>query len=271
MKRIIYIFFLMFLVAHNAQGAQRDFDIFRALDAAGIEYTVSDFAGYVCAEFQLKGRECKVVKPKEVAKGHPWRWRARFWAHEPQTDIALLEKGYHLVYYDQSELLGNDECIANWNHFYELLHNAGLSQKVVLEGMSRGAFYALNWAAANPYKVASVYIDNPLLDCRYFADREPGEMTRDIIKSFNLSGIEAIRTFNNNPTDKVQEIVAGGYPILILCADQDEAVPLYTIQEFEKKVKDAGGKITVMVKKGFKHHPHSFPDPKPIVDFILGN
>ncbi|MEE3366065.1 MAG: hypothetical protein VX304_10485, partial [Planctomycetota bacterium] len=27
---------------------------------------------------------CRVVTPKKVAKGRPWIWRARFWAHEPQ-------------------------------------------------------------------------------------------------------------------------------------------------------------------------------------------
>jgi hypothetical protein len=28
--------------------------------------------------------------------------------------------------------------------------------------------------------------------------------------------------------------------------------------------------ITFVVKPGFKHHPHSLPNPAPIVDFILG-
>ncbi|NDV82524.1 GDSL-type esterase/lipase family protein [Bacteroides sp. 51] len=245
------------------------FDIFTTLDSEKIDYSVSNFAGYACADFKMKGRDCKVVKPRNARKDHPWIWRARFWGHEPQTDIALLERGYHLVYCDQSGLVGNDECIANWNAFYNLLHKGGLSQKVVLEGMSRGALYALNWAAVNPDKIAAVYVDNPLLDCRYFGDREPNEVSRDLMKVYNLPDIASIKEFNNSPTDKVPEIVSGGYPILILCADEDEAVPLYTVQEFEKKVRDAGGDITVIVKKGFKHHPHSFPNPQRILDVIL--
>lgn len=244
------------------------FNIFSTLQQANIDYTVSNFAGYECADFKLEDRECKVVKPKKARKDHPWIWRARFWGHEPQTDIALLERGYHLVYYDQSGLVGNAECVANWTCFYDLLHNGGLSQRVVLEGMSRGATYALNWAAANPDKVAAVYVDNPLLDCRYFAEREENEVSRDIVKAYNLADIASIKDFANSPTDKVPEIVAGGYPILILCADKDEAVPLYTVQEFEKKVRDAGGNITVIVKEGFKHHPHSFPNPGRIVEFV---
>ena len=31
-------------------------------------------------------------------------WRARFWGHEPQTDIDLLEKGFHIVYCDVADL-----------------------------------------------------------------------------------------------------------------------------------------------------------------------
>lgn len=32
--------------------------------------------------------------------------------------------------------------------------------------MSRGGVYAFNWAAVNPYKVAAVYVDNPVLDLK---------------------------------------------------------------------------------------------------------
>ena len=66
-----------------------------------------------------------------------------------------------MVYCDVVELLGNKEVIAAWNDF-TLLHHAGLSGKGLLEGMSRGAVYVYNWTAANPKKVASVYVDNPL-------------------------------------------------------------------------------------------------------------
>lgn len=243
-------------------------NIFSSLTSEGISYDLSEFMGYPCTTFKLNGREAKVVAPPMVREDLPWIWRARFWAHEPQTDIALLERGYHLVYYDQSGLIGNKECIENWNTFYALIQKAGLSEKVVLEGMSRGAMYALNWAAANPTKVAAVYIDNPLLDCRYFAGRKPGELTRDLISAYGLKDVKSIARFNGSPVDKVKEIVAGGYPILILCASEDEAIPLSTIKDFENKMRKAGGKLTVIVKEGFKHHPHSLPDPAPVVDFI---
>jgi len=39
-----------------------------------------------------------VVAPKKAAEGKPWVWRARFFDHQPQFDVAMLHKGYHVVY-----------------------------------------------------------------------------------------------------------------------------------------------------------------------------
>jgi hypothetical protein len=38
---------------------------------------------------------------------------------------------------------------------------------------------------------------------------------------------------------------------------------------FEQRVKELGGKITVIHKPGIGHHPHSLKNPTPIVSFIL--
>jgi len=60
--------------------------------------TISNFYGFDCADFKFENRDCKIVKPRTAGKGKPWIWRARFWGHEPQTDIALLERGFYVVY-----------------------------------------------------------------------------------------------------------------------------------------------------------------------------
>lgn len=237
--------------------------------------TLSSFAGYQCIDFSLNGRQCKVVQPKWSAKGHPWIWRTRFWGHEPQTDIALLERGFHLVYIDAAELFGNNECMQLYNDFYKLLKRAGLSKKCLMEGMSRGGVYVLNWAAENPKKVSGVYIDNPLLDMKSWpcglGNREPSSVELEAFKNdYNITSDEELQAFNNSPVDKVDEIVQGAYPILILCADEDKAaLPEENTLLFEKKVKAAGGKVTVIHKPGFGHHPHSFPNPESIVRFLL--
>ena len=248
------------------------YDIFTRIDQ---QKKVSSFYGYACADFLLNGHECKVVKPKAAANGHPWIWRARFWGHEPQTDIALLERGYHVVYCDVVELFGNTEAITRWNNFYSLLYHSGLAKKTTMEGMSRGGVYVFNWAAVNPKKVACVYVDNPVLDLRSW----PGGMGREAPSpaerqqfedDYQLKTDSDIKNFKGSPIDKVKQIVKGKYRILVLCADADEAVPPEeNTLLFEKKIKELNGNITVMHKPGFKHHPHSLPNPTPIVQFIL--
>jgi lysophospholipase L1-like esterase/dienelactone hydrolase len=254
--------------------ADEAFDIFKTLDKKQISYQVSHFAGYECATFTLYGRECKVVKPRKTDAARPWIWRARFFAHEPQTDIALLERGYHLVYCDQAERMGNKQNIDEWNAFYNILREGGLHPKAVLEGMSRGAVYVFNWAAANPGKVAAVYVDNPLLDMKamYYGpegeEKPENEITKGIRENYHIERSQIAR-FHESPIDKIDDIIKGHYPILILCAEKDKAaVNSQNAFPFEKKIKEKGGDITLILKKGFEHHPHSFPNPAVIVDFI---
>jgi lysophospholipase L1-like esterase len=265
------------IIAQNLYGyltQQRDidFNIFNNLHQA---ITISSFYGYRCADFPFDGRSCKVVQPKISAKGHPWIWRARFWGNESQTDIALLQRGFHVVYCDVAELFGNDEAISHWNHFYNILHAAGLSDKAAMEGMSRGAVYVYNWAAVNPDKVACTYVDNPLLDMKSWpcglGKLPPGKSEFEDFKAdYHVTNQEQLVNFKGSPIDKVDQIVKGKYPMLILCADADEAaLPDENTLPFEKKVRALNGNIMVIHKPGFKHHPHSFPNPTPIVDFIL--
>ena len=235
---------------------------------------ISSFYGYLCADFTFKNRNCKVVSPKRVAKGQPWVWRARFWGHEPQTDIALLERGFHIAYMDVAEMYGNDESVKLWNQFYDYMQIIGMSKKVVLEGMSRGGIYAYNWALQNPTKLAAVYADAPVLDMKSWPGglgKGPGSKDDwSIFKNdFNLTEEQA-KIFKNSPLDNAELIAKGGYPMLHVVGDADEVVPVdENTNPFEVRIKSAGGDITVIHKKGIGHHPHSLANPTPIVDFIL--
>jgi lysophospholipase L1-like esterase/pimeloyl-ACP methyl ester carboxylesterase len=235
---------------------------------------MSSFYGYACADFTYKNRNCKVVSPKKVADGQPWIWRARFWGHEPQTDIALLERGFHLVYMDVAEMYGNEESVKLWNQFYDYMQNVGMAKKVVLEGMSRGGIYAYNWALQNATKVAAVYADAPVLDMKSW----PGGLGKGlgskndwtIFKNVFILTEEQAKKFKNSPLDNAELIAKGGYPMLHVVGDADEVVPVdENTNPFEVRIKNAGGDITVIHKKGIGHHPHSLANPTPIVDFIL--
>jgi dipeptidyl aminopeptidase/acylaminoacyl peptidase len=179
------------------------------------------------------------------------------------------------VYCNAAELFGNAEAISRWDNFYKLLRKADLAKKAVLEGMSRGGVYVFNWAAVNPTKVACVYVDNPVLDLKSWPGgkgKGPGSPDDWEIfkKDYGYKTEEEAKTFAGSPIDKTEQIAKGDYPILILCADADETVPPEeNTLLFEQKIKALHGPIKVMIKHGFHHHPHSLPNPAPIVDFIL--
>lgn len=237
--------------------------------------TPFNFYGFKGYDFLFQDRNAKIVIPKKTVLGRPWVWRARFWGHEPQTDIALLERGFHIVYCDVSELFGNDQSISIWNNFYEMLHGAGLSSKAVMEGMSRGGMYVYRWLASNPDRVVAVYADAPVLDMKSW----PGGKGRGkgspedweiFKKNFELKTEEEAIAFKGNPLDMAAQIALTEIPLLHVVGDADDVVPVdENTALFERKILESGGYMKVIHKPGIGHHPHSLPNPQPIVDFIL--
>lgn len=254
------------------QKTDASFDIFKQIPS---NYKPFNFYGYDGVDFEFKGRNAKIVKPRVAAAGKPWVWRARFWGHEPQTDIALLDRGFHIVYCDASELFGNDEAVKLWDDYYAFLQSAGLSKKAAMEGMSRGGVYVYNWAAKNPGKVACAYADAPVLDLRSWPggkgkSKGSPEDWEIFKKDYGYTSEEETKNFHNNPIDKVAEIVKGNFPMLHVVGDADDVVPVdENTAIFEQKVKALGGNIQVIHKTGIGHHPHSLANPQLIVDFIL--
>lgn len=235
----------------------------------------TDWNGFKKYQFLFQNRQATIVVPHKIAEGKPWIWRARFFGHEPQTDIALLNKGYHLVYLNSVPMLGAPCCVERWQNFYLFLtEKLGFNKKANLEGMSRGGLYVINWANKYPDQVASIYLDNPVLDFKSWpggkgkAKQTPSEWS-NILRYYGLSEKEAME-YKFNPVDVAPELAKKKIPILILCADADKAVPYEeNTKIFVERYKAVGGPIKIMIKHGFDHHPHSFPDPTLIVDFIL--
>lgn len=249
------------------------FDLVKKLQIT--EQKTSNFYGFQQTEFSFNGQTSKIVQPKYTAIGKPWVLRARFFGHEPQTDVALLERGFHLVYTDVANLYGSTEAVKRWDLFYSAMVNAGLSTKVVLEGMSRGGLIVYNWAAKNTDKVAAIYADAPVLDIKSWpaglglgAGSAPEwEQAKAL---YNLNTDRAIDNFTDSPIYKASIIATAGFPILHVCGEADKVVPVdENTRLFEQKIKQLGGNIEVIYKPTIGHHPHSLQNPSPIVDFVL--
>ena len=237
----------------------------------------TDYHGFKCLDFKFEGRDAKIVFPKEAEPGRHWIWRARFWGHEPQTEIALLEKGFHVVYVDAADLCGNPEAVAIWNHFYDyLIKEYQLNPKTVLEGFSRGGLYVYNWGSENVEKVACIYADAPVCDLKSW----PGGKGKGIgsppdwkqhLEAYHLTE-ESVKDFKGMPIYNARKLAEAKVPVLHVCGAADDAVPVdENTYVLEKTYKEAGGDIKIILKEGIGHHPHSLKDPSPIVRFILTN
>jgi pimeloyl-ACP methyl ester carboxylesterase len=233
-----------------------------------------DFHGFPAWRFQFEGVAAIVVAPHQAAAENPWVWRARFWAHQPQFDRAMLEKGYHIAYCDIGGLFGAPAAVERWNRFHALLTQHGLHPKPFLEGMSRGGLIIFNWAKANPDKVSGIYGDNPVCDIKswpggFGAGKGAPREWEQCLAIYNLTP-ESAKTFAGNPIDGLDELASRKIPIILVVGEADEVVPVAENADIlASRYIALGGPIEVIRKPGLKHHPHSLPDPTPLVEFAL--
>lgn len=236
------------------------------------EFNFHGFKGY---EYDNDGVRYYIVEPHQAAKGNPWIWRARFWGHEPQVDIDLLEQGFYLTYCEVGDLYGTEQAVERWNKFYGLAVKAGLNKKVVLEGMSRGGLIVYNWAAENLDKVACIYADAPVMDFKSWPmgqGRSEGSErdTEKLLAAYGFSDKAEACTWSKNPLDHAAAIAKADIPILHVVGDADNVVPVEeNTALFERRLAKYGYTLKVIHKAGVGHHPHSLNDPNQIVSFIL--
>jgi pimeloyl-ACP methyl ester carboxylesterase/lysophospholipase L1-like esterase len=231
--------------------------------------------GYDRIDFKVSDRAAWLVKPKQVAAGSPWIWRTEFFGHEPQADIALLEKGFHVAYINVQNLYGAPIAMKAMDDYYaKVTAEFGLSKRCVLEGFSRGGLFAFNWAALRPEQVAGLYVDAPVCDFKSWpggkgkGSGSKGDWKR-LLEVYGLTEEQAL-AYKNNPIDVLAPMAKAKIPILAVVGSADDVVPVEeNIDVVEKRYLALGGKITVIRKPGVKHHPHSLKDPAPIVEFVL--
>lgn len=174
---------------------------------------------------------CIVVAPKTPAPGNPCTWRGFYWDHEPQSEIELLKRGFHVVYC-------NIDPDQHWEAWYDFFTKHGLSKKPAFSGMSRGGINEYAWATTHPDKVSCLYADNPAI--------RPESFTKlDVLVKYDI-------------------------PVLSLVGTEDFLLPSNTMP-IEDAYLRMGGRMTMMIKEGTAHHPHSIRDAKFIADWVEQN
>jgi pimeloyl-ACP methyl ester carboxylesterase len=182
---------------------------------------------------QVSGRfRCLIVVPKKMAPGVPWSWRGCYWDHQPQSEIELLRRGFHIAFV-------MSDPGKSWDAWYQFItEKYGLSKKPAFIGMSRGGVNEYAWATLNPEKVSCIYADNPAL--------YPESIQR------------------------LSELARQDVPLLHICGSFDFLLEKHTLV-VENLYRQMGGRISVVIKEGTAHHPHSLQDPTLIADWMEKN
>lgn len=236
----------------------------------------SDWQGFDRYEFDVGGKTASVVVPKETATGKPWVWHGEFFGHKPAPDVALLGRGFHIVYLRVPDMLGSPGAVQHWNTLYqELTTKYGFAKKVSLVGLSRGGLYCYNWAIANPDKVACIYGDAPVCDFKSWpGGKGKGKGSpRDwklVLERFGFQNDAEALASKVNPVDNLEPLAKARVPLLHVYGDADDVVPWdENTGVIADRYKKLGGDITLIAKPGVGHHPHGLDDPTPIVEFIF--
>ncbi len=180
-------------------------------------------------------RRAVVVVPRKAAPGNPWSWKTCYWNHQPQCETELLRRGFHVAWI-APDAGRQGKAFDLWYKFMTETH--GLSKKAVYVGMSKGGVNTFNWGGVNLDKVACVYNDNPAV------------YDEDWVK--------------------IPEFAKHDIPLLHVVGTEDFVLQRNSMV-VERIYHLQGGSITVMMKEGVAHHPHSLVDPTPIADWIERN
>lgn len=233
--------------------------------------TDSEWHGYTRLDFVVEGRPALLILPDSAADGNPWVWRAEWFGdrHGPQAQLELLARGWHVGYMNAKDLYGAPPAIALFDAFYErVTRDYGLADRMVIEGFSRGGLYAFNYAATHPERVAALYLDAPALDIQSWPGPRHSRW-QECLDSYGITEDE-VATAKVSPLDRIQAVVEADIPIIGVSGDADLSVNLdENLAVLEKRYREAGGKIEVIVKPGAGHHPHGLEDPTPVVAFLL--
>ena len=181
-----------------------------------------------------------VIVPKTAAPGKPWVFRADAITRDAVIDLALLASGFHIVIPPLTAQSG--AVRTHWNAAYKLMTDHGFSKKPVMEGTGR--------RRAKPTPGPS-------------KTRTRWPASTDEIPRCAASCRKHRRSKISRRWPK---------PACRSCTFAARPTRGSTIKRkvVEKRYKELGGQITVIINENDAHYPLAAADQTRVVDFIVG-
>ena len=228
-------------------------------------------------EFVFCERAATIVYPSCAPNGR-MLLKPEYLGAFPEFDIAMLGRGYHLIFISHESRWAPDNEIDIMADFVRhCAEELSCDERVIIEGMSCGGLQGARFAEEYPELTAVLYLDNPVLNILSMyglgAIDDPGapSFRREIINTFDVDD-STILNFRNSPIDHMDKLLENNIPILLIYGNADTVV-IYREngKPLEDYYKANGGNIKVICRTMKKHHPHGLEDPTPIIEFVEGN
>lgn len=233
--------------------------------------------GYNLERLTVAGREAVIVCPQDGTANGKWALKTEYFGAFPDTEIKLLEKGYHIAHITNISRWYVDEDNEARYELAKYMHEQkGLSQKCVIVGMSCGGMQGIYFAAKYPECVSCMYLDAPVvnyLSIPAFLGKNAGSeyaqsMFEEFFEAKHIT-VSELLSYRNHPQDRIDELVSHNIPVVLVSGDADTVVcfeenGLLLKEAYEK----AGVPIETYIKQGGDHHPHGLFDNTPIVEFL---
>ena len=228
-------------------------------------------------EFTFAERDALIVYPSCDPIGRMLLKTEYLWAF-PDFDIAMLKKGYYLIYISHRSRWAPDEETDIMAEFVCFCANElQASPKCVVEGMSCGGLQAARFGELYPELTAVLYLDAPVLNILSMVGLGECKVDdtkmfwREIVDTFGVSK-STIVNFRKSAIDHMEPLIKHKIPIIMVYGNADDIV-IYAEngKVLEDYYKEKNGVMKVIKKSMGKHHPHGLKEPSLLVQFVEEN
>ena len=235
---------------------------------------MTPFEPFKRKEFTFGERHAWIFYPKGEPNGK-MVLKTEYLAAFPFFDVAMLERGYHLIFIEHQNRWASDDEIEIMAEFVRhCAKELGTEEKCIFEGMSCGGLQATKLAECYPELCAVLYLDAPVLnilsmaglgECKHEA---VAQFWREIVATYDVDR-SSITAFRESPVDHMDVLIENNIAIYLLYGNADDGV-LFAENGMilEKFYRKHGGTIKVVSKSCGGHHPHCLEDPAPIIEFV---
>lgn len=215
--------------------------------------------------FTVAERECIVIYPTGEKNGR-WVVRPAFLGAFPSVDERMLALGFTVAYCDVTHEYANPQSKRDFEQFYhEARRRYQLHEKFIIEGFSRGGFFALSYAIDHPEQIEKIYLDAPVCDLESWPSKRDEKLYRDAERRWAEGGGD-LKEGHDYPIRHFEQIRKAGIPLIVCYGAADELVPY--AENFGRIAAVRHRPMRIIRKADCGHHPHSLEQPRKIVRFL---